>query len=85
MGNICGKEEADASPPGRVLGSAPAAKTKASVPRKVGGPARTLSDTGGGGGGGGATASSNAGDARRMAAEAAEVYSPNEACRHDAN
>ncbi|PNY25971.1 Uncharacterized protein TCAP_04092 [Tolypocladium capitatum] len=75
MGNVCGKQDPDASPPGRVLGSAPPAPSKSSVPKKVGGPPRTL--------GGSAPAppsgasSSAAGgapdDARRRAAEAAEA------------
>lgn len=63
MGNICGKEEQDPSPPGRVLGSAPPAKRKSTIPPKVGGPARTL----------GGETTTDVGDARRKAAEAAEV------------
>lgn len=69
MGNICGKEESEAQPPGRVLGSAPPSQRKASVPapNKVGGPPRTLGDAP-------AEASAeNAADARRKAAEAAEA------------
>ncbi|KHN99904.1 uncharacterized protein MAM_01828 [Metarhizium album ARSEF 1941] len=69
MGNICGKEEPDASPPGRVLGSAPAAPQKSTVPRKVGGPPRTL----GNGPAEATTSSGDVGDARRKAAEAAEA------------
>jgi len=73
MGNICGKAEPNPSPPGRVLGSAPAPRTTSSVPKKVGGPPRTL----GGGSGGhepaGGDSSVDPGDARRRAAEAAEV------------
>ncbi|EFY86861.1 hypothetical protein MAC_07077 [Metarhizium acridum CQMa 102] len=71
MGNICGKEEPDTSPPGRVLGSAPAAQRKSTVPRKVGGPPRTLGT--GTGSGEATTPSGDVGDARRKAAEAAEV------------
>ncbi|OAQ72644.1 hypothetical protein VFPPC_12817 [Pochonia chlamydosporia 170] len=63
MGNICGKEEQDPSPPGRVLGSAPPAKRKSTIPPKVGGPARTL----------GGETTTDVGDARRKAAEAAEA------------
>ena len=75
MGNICGKEEPDTSPPGRVLGSAPAAQRKSTVPRKVGGPPRTLGTGPGTGIGPGeaTTSPGDAGDARRKAAEAAEV------------
>ncbi|PWI64822.1 hypothetical protein PCL_08536 [Purpureocillium lilacinum] len=73
MGNICGKAEPNPSPPGRVLGSAPAPRTTSSVPKKVGGPPRTL----GGGSGGhepaGGDSSVDPGDARRRAAEAAEA------------
>ncbi|KND89456.1 hypothetical protein TOPH_05872 [Tolypocladium ophioglossoides CBS 100239] len=75
MGNICGKEDPDASPPGRVLGSAPPAQKTSSIPKKVGGPPRTL---------GGSTSAPPSGedspgrgggqvDARRRAAEAAEA------------
>lgn len=73
MGNICGKESKtdNFSQPGRVVGSAPAPAPKtAPVPKKVGGPPRTL------GGGGNSTeggSTENATDARRRAAEAAEV------------
>ena len=76
MGNICGKAEGDNfSQPGRVLGAPPPAPKTAPVPRKVGGPPRTL--------GGASTDSTPAsgetgpgGDAaRRKAAEAAEVCS----------
>ncbi|KAK9439114.1 hypothetical protein VB005_07265 [Metarhizium brunneum] len=75
MGNICGKEEPDTSPPGRVLGSAPAAQRKSTVPRKVGGPPRTLGTGPGTGIGPGeaTTSPGDAGDARRKAAEAAEA------------
>lgn len=72
MGNLCGKESSDAfAQPGRTLSSAPPAQNQnqtASVPKKVvvGGPARTL----GSGGGSGSSAQE---DARRKAAEAAEV------------
>jgi hypothetical protein len=69
MGNICGKQESDAfSQPGRVLGSAPPPAPKtAPVPKKVGGPPRTL------GGGSSTGDGSDLVDARRKAAEAAEV------------
>ncbi|KAK7416046.1 hypothetical protein QQX98_005497 [Neonectria punicea] len=73
MGNCCGKTESDAfDQPGRVLGSAPPpGPSTAPVPRKIGGPPRTL---GGGGGSAQATASSSTQDeARRKAAEAAEA------------
>jgi hypothetical protein len=75
MGNLCGKESADPfSQPGRILSSAPANTNTntnnptSSVPRKVGGPPRTLgsnSNT--------AQTDSQKEDARRKAAEAAEV------------
>ncbi|KZZ98794.1 hypothetical protein AAL_02345 [Moelleriella libera RCEF 2490] len=61
MGNLCGKQDRDASPPGRVLGTTPATPSKASVPPKVGGPPHTLGVEAGGS------------DARRKAAEAAEA------------
>jgi hypothetical protein len=72
MGNICGKTEPEAfSQPGRVLGSAPApAAGTAPVPKKVGGPPRTL------GSGPAVEASGDTDDARRKAAEAAEVRPP---------
>lgn len=73
MGNICGKAEPDNfSQPGRVLGTAPPQGPKtAPVPRKVGGPPRTL----------GASSTSprpagtgpEANDARQKAADAAEA------------
>jgi len=78
MGNICGKSSKDDafSQPGRVVGSAPPQNTTSSVPaqaqsqsRKVGGPARAL----GGGGGNGSSEAGGVDDARRKAAEAAEV------------
>ncbi|POR39419.1 Uncharacterized protein TPAR_00388 [Tolypocladium paradoxum] len=71
MGNICGKEDHDTSPPGRVLGAAPPAQKTSAVPKKVGGPPRTL--------GGSAPVPPSSGgeggqdDARRRAAEAAEA------------
>ena len=79
MGNICGKQEADPfAQPGRPLGAAPTPAKSAPVPstagkRTVGGPPRTL----GGGGGGSSSGEGNANpsDARRKAAEAAEVSS----------
>lgn len=72
MGNICGKTESEPDArAGRRLGSAPPPGPKtAPVPRKVGGPPRTL-----GSGGGGGDSGSDPGDARRKAAEAAEVSS----------
>ncbi|KAI5466398.1 hypothetical protein BGZ63DRAFT_376110 [Mariannaea sp. PMI_226] len=71
MGNICGKTESDPfDRPGRVLGTAPpAGPTTAPVPKKVGGPPRTL-----GGASSAAEASSqDQTDARRKAAEAAQA------------
>ncbi|KAJ6445883.1 hypothetical protein O9K51_00648 [Purpureocillium lavendulum] len=78
MGNICGKAEANPSPPGRVLGSTPAPKTTSSVPNKVGGPPRTLGGGSGNNGNGepgrgGPSSGGDPGDARRRAAEAAEA------------
>ncbi len=71
MGNLCGKESSDAfAQPGRTLESAPAPKTTSSVPRKVGGPPRTL---GGPAPGSSTTSPEDQQDARRKAAEAAEV------------
>lgn len=73
MGNICGKESKtdNFSQPGRVVGSAPAPAPKtAPVPKKVGGPPRTLGGRGNSTEGG---STENATDARRRAAEAAEV------------
>jgi len=68
MGNLCGKESPDHfAQPGRTLSSAPPPQTTAPVPRKVGGPPRTL------GGATGAQTDSQKEDARRKAAEAAEV------------
>jgi hypothetical protein len=72
MGNVCcGKADSDNfQSPGRALGAAPPQPERASVPksRKVGGPPRTL------GGGQEPSADSDAtADARRRAAEAAEV------------
>ncbi|KAI9903078.1 hypothetical protein N3K66_002430 [Trichothecium roseum] len=69
MGNLCGKADKDNfSSPGRVVGSAPAQSSRPSapVPRKVGGPGRTL-------GGGPSSSSSAAEDARQKAALAAEA------------
>ncbi|QSZ28817.1 hypothetical protein DSL72_003322 [Monilinia vaccinii-corymbosi] len=78
MGNCC--STSDPSPfnqPGRVLSSAPpkpnaptAPAPKSNVPRKIGGPARTL---GSGSSAGGRNGSSTQEDARRKAAEAAEA------------
>lgn len=69
MGNICGKTEPEPdAQAGRRLGSAPPPGPKTSrVPQKVGGPPRTLGGAGDESGGGDPT------DARRRAAEAAEV------------
>lgn len=76
MGNVCGKsssEDDNFSRPGRVVGSAPGAAQSAPktapVPKKVGGPPRTLGGSNSNEGGGG----ENVADARRRAAEAAEV------------
>jgi len=70
MGNLCGKESSDPfSQPGRTVGSAPPPKATSSVPRKVGGPPRTLGSSSG-------TVSQTPAqqeDARRKAAEAAEA------------
>jgi hypothetical protein len=70
MGALCGKESSSDpfSQPGRTVSSAPAPQTNSSVPaqRTVGGPPRTL--------GGSSNPDSNANeDARKKAAEAAEV------------
>ncbi|TQS33318.1 hypothetical protein Golomagni_06343 [Golovinomyces magnicellulatus] len=70
MGNLCGKEERpdNFSQPGRVVGTAPPPAPKtAPVPKKVGGPPRTL------GGSSGPATAADASDARKRAAEAAEV------------
>ena len=68
MGALCGKESKPDpfSQPGRTLSSAPPqnANPTSSVPKKVGGPPRTL---------GGSTSDAQAQDARVKAAEAAEV------------
>ncbi|KAI2640508.1 hypothetical protein GGS26DRAFT_538468 [Hypomontagnella submonticulosa] len=76
MGNVCGKSESENfSQPGRVLGSAPPQRQRASIPASVGGPPRTL---------GGSTPNVNpppqpqdggsaADQAKRRAAEAAEA------------
>lgn len=71
MGNICGKTEPEPdAQAGRRLGSAPPPGPKtARVPQKVGGPPRTLGGAGDEPGGG------DPADARRRAAEAAEVSS----------
>lgn len=73
MGNICGKTEPEPdAQAGRRLGSAPPPGPKtARVPQKVGGPPRTLGGAAGDESGGGDPA-----DARRRAAEAAEVRCP---------
>ena len=78
MGNLCGKAEKDNfSSPGRVVGSAPAQnkKTTAPVPKKVGGPGRTL-----GGPSSANTAAEDPEHARRKAAEAAEVGRTSPSC-----
>ncbi|KZL69122.1 hypothetical protein CT0861_12573 [Colletotrichum tofieldiae] len=77
MGSVCGKEDKgdNFTSPGRPLGTAPPPQPKtAPIPARVGGPPRTL----GGGSGGGAPGeqSANAAEARRKAAEAAEVGTP---------
>ncbi|OAA49248.1 hypothetical protein NOR_01171 [Metarhizium rileyi] len=72
MGNICGKEEPDASPPGRLLGSAPPTQHKSTIPKRVGGPARTLGGSSSGPGEA-AAPTADVGDARRKAAQAAEA------------
>ncbi|VUC36019.1 unnamed protein product [Clonostachys rosea] len=75
MGNICGKTESDNfSSPGRTVGSVPpdpSIPKTAPVPRKVGGPPRTL----GGGSDGQPPPAFGPADteARRKAAEAAEA------------
>jgi len=72
MGNLCGKESSSDpfSQPGRILSSAPPPQTTSSLPRKVGGPPQRL----------GSNSPTPApqtdaqqADARRKAAEAAEV------------
>lgn len=82
MGNLCSKSDSENfAQPGRVLGSAPEQPQRASVPanvgRTVGGPPRTLGSAGGATGNYGTVstpATSGAeDDARRRAAEAAEV------------
>lgn len=73
MGNICGKADKDDhfAGAGRVVGTAPAAPSRASVPSsRVGGPPRTL-----GGSDGGAEGGATPDEARQRAAEAAEVCS----------
>ncbi|PHH61291.1 hypothetical protein CDD81_521 [Ophiocordyceps australis] len=67
MGNLCGKQDAEPTSPGRVLGSAPPRASqpkRAPVPASVGGPPRTLGSQG---------AATSSGDARQRAAEAAEA------------
>jgi len=71
MGNCCGKESSDPfSTPGRTLSSAPAsnANKTSSVPKKVGGPPRTLGSSNAS-----PQSASQQEDARRKAAEAAEA------------
>lgn len=71
MGNICGKTDSkNFSSPGRTVGiPSPSAPKTAPLPKKVGGPPRTL------GGAARSTEDTSQGqvDARRKAAEAAEV------------
>ncbi|KUJ20614.1 uncharacterized protein LY89DRAFT_448436 [Mollisia scopiformis] len=72
MGNLCGKESKDNfSQPGRTLSSAPPQNQKpiSSLPKKVGGPPRTLGSASTAPEAGGSAAE----DARRKAAEAAEA------------
>jgi len=73
MGNLCGKESSSDpfSQPGRTLSSAPSQNPKpiSSLPKKVGGPPRTL----GSGSAAPEAGGSAAEDARRKAAEAAEA------------
>ncbi|CZR61084.1 uncharacterized protein PAC_10980 [Phialocephala subalpina] len=74
MGNLCGKESSSSDPfsqPGRTLSSAPPQNPKpiSSLPKKVGGPPRTLGSGSAAPDAGGSAAE----DARRKAAEAAEA------------
>ncbi|KAI3392144.1 hypothetical protein diail_6122 [Diaporthe ilicicola] len=74
MGSVCGKESGgdNFTGPGRRLDSPPPERATAPLPsnkRVVGGPPRTL----GGPSGGGGPSAADATDARRRAAEAAEV------------
>lgn len=76
MGALCGKESRGESfsGPGRRLDSAPPERQTAPLPsnkRVVGGPPRPLG--GSGNGDGGPSGTGGAADARRRAAEAAEV------------
>jgi hypothetical protein len=76
MGALCGKESRDDNfaGPGRRLDSSPEQSTTAPLPsnkRVVGGPPRTLGGSSSAAGGG--ASSADAVDARRKAAEAAEV------------
>jgi len=75
MGNLCGKESSDPfAQPGRTVDSAPHPKSTSTVPRKVGGPPRTL----GGSAGGNTTGTpEQQEDARRKAADAAEARARN--------
>lgn len=73
MGNICGKQDDPYAQPGRRVGDSSASATNPSkktvpVPKKVGGPGRTL-----GGSTSGDSGSAGADEARRRAAEAAEA------------
>jgi hypothetical protein len=73
MGNICGKSEPDHfAQPGRILSSAPPpSNTKtSSIPKKVGGPPRTLGSNASTANAGGSAQQEDAG---RKAAKAAEV------------
>lgn len=80
MGALCGKESKDDNftGPGRRLDSPPPERATAPLPsnkRVVGGPPRTLGGPSAASGGGASGA--DAADARRRAAEAAEVRCPN--------
>lgn len=74
MGNLCGKQSEDPfAQPGRTVGSVPPPSNNqtASLPRKVGGPARTL-----GGSNAKDTGDISPEEARKRAAAAAEVSLP---------
>ncbi|RDL41969.1 Uncharacterized protein BP5553_01948 [Venustampulla echinocandica] len=78
MGNLCGKESSDQDPfaqPGRTLASAPAAARNptARVPKKVGGPPRTLGSASSNQQQNQQQSSSQQHDARMNAAEAAKA------------
>lgn len=75
MGNICGKSDSEAfSQPGRVLGSAPPQPDRVSVPPTVTGPPRTLGRSSPNAPNAPNVPNGSGSDeARRRAAEAAEV------------